>query len=225
MQITQADKNEMFLLAHPVGSYYFSNNSTSPGVTYGGTWDIVTGCFLYANSSSSTVIQNRSSDRYLKESDLAYHYHPTSHGHTGYDHDHGGVTFAGHVHSIPAHTHSTTISDHHHTVTQSQWPNTANIELWGDNLTQYYYWQNISGKDAQTTINPFYIARLTDTYKFTTNSSSIKSGYTSENNAVTSTSSGAALGSESPSISSAGSGRSFSILPSRQACYCWRRSR
>lgn len=37
---------------YPVGSFYFSANSTNPSQLFGGTWEQVTGCFLFAADSS-----------------------------------------------------------------------------------------------------------------------------------------------------------------------------
>lgn len=41
-------------LIYPVGSLYFSYNSTSPATRFGGTWSKITGRFIYANSGTST---------------------------------------------------------------------------------------------------------------------------------------------------------------------------
>ena len=41
-------------LIYPVGSYYLSNSSTSPGGKFGGTWPSITGRFLYCNNGTAT---------------------------------------------------------------------------------------------------------------------------------------------------------------------------
>lgn len=41
-------------MIYPVGSYYLSNSSTSPGSKFGGTWSAITGRFLYCNAGTGT---------------------------------------------------------------------------------------------------------------------------------------------------------------------------
>ena len=49
-----AAKNQAKLDAHPVGSYYWSNNSTSPATLFGGTWEALpAGYTLIAQGSGS----------------------------------------------------------------------------------------------------------------------------------------------------------------------------
>lgn len=43
------------LAAHPVGSYYWSDDSTNPGSIFGGVWEAVTDVFLFAASSTIQV--------------------------------------------------------------------------------------------------------------------------------------------------------------------------
>lgn len=45
-------------LIYPIGSYYFSNSSTSPANLLGGSWTNVTGRFLYANNGTGTGGKN-----------------------------------------------------------------------------------------------------------------------------------------------------------------------
>lgn len=45
----------IILRAHPVGSYYWSDNATSPAVLFGGTWTQIKGRFLYAKEDSQGV--------------------------------------------------------------------------------------------------------------------------------------------------------------------------
>lgn len=40
------------LAAHPIGSYYWSDDSTNPGSIFGGVWEAVTDVFLFAASST-----------------------------------------------------------------------------------------------------------------------------------------------------------------------------
>lgn len=42
---------QILLAAHPIGSYYWSSESTEPSTLFGGTWENVTGTFLFAQDS------------------------------------------------------------------------------------------------------------------------------------------------------------------------------
>lgn len=44
---------QILLAAHPVGSYYWSSDSTDPASLFGGTWERITGRFVYAASGNS----------------------------------------------------------------------------------------------------------------------------------------------------------------------------
>lgn len=46
---------EMFLAAHPVGSYYWSSTATSPASLFGGTWTQITDRFVLAAGSTYAV--------------------------------------------------------------------------------------------------------------------------------------------------------------------------
>ncbi len=45
---------DIFLKAHPVGSYYISSEKTSPKDLFGGSWTAITGRFLYCNAGTGT---------------------------------------------------------------------------------------------------------------------------------------------------------------------------
>lgn len=47
--------NALLLAAHPVGSYYWSDDSTDPGTLFGGTWSSVTDTFILAAGSTYTA--------------------------------------------------------------------------------------------------------------------------------------------------------------------------
>lgn len=49
--LIDAIKEEIFLEAHPVGSYYWSSEPTSPAVLFGGNWKQITDVFLLAASN------------------------------------------------------------------------------------------------------------------------------------------------------------------------------
>ena len=48
MGISQKTLQEICNRAYPIGSYYFSNNSTSPVTLFGGTWTQISGYFVKA---------------------------------------------------------------------------------------------------------------------------------------------------------------------------------
>lgn len=48
-------KSYMLDLAHPIGSYYWSSNSTNPSSLFGGTWEQITDKFVLAAGSSYSV--------------------------------------------------------------------------------------------------------------------------------------------------------------------------
>ena len=41
-------------VVYPIGSYYISNSSTSPGSLFGGTWSQLTSRFLYPTTNTNT---------------------------------------------------------------------------------------------------------------------------------------------------------------------------
>ena len=43
------------LAAHPIGSLYWSSDSTNPGQLFGGTWAAIKDCFVWAKGDSDTV--------------------------------------------------------------------------------------------------------------------------------------------------------------------------
>jgi hypothetical protein len=52
---------DFLLAAHPVGSYYWSSEATSPATLFGGTWEAITDKFVYA-AGSKTVGTTGGSD-------------------------------------------------------------------------------------------------------------------------------------------------------------------
>lgn len=52
VQVTTAELSDILLAVYPVGSYYMSDNSTSPASLFGGTWERIQDRFLLAAGSS-----------------------------------------------------------------------------------------------------------------------------------------------------------------------------
>jgi len=78
-------KSEVLLAAHPVGSYYISDNATDPGTLFGGTWTML-------DPGLTLISQGKGSDKFgsfefvagqtygerlhqLTVEELAYHHH------------------------------------------------------------------------------------------------------------------------------------------------------
>lgn len=51
MSAVEDIRNNFMLLAHPVGSYYWSSEATDPAELFGGTWEAVTDKFIYASGT------------------------------------------------------------------------------------------------------------------------------------------------------------------------------
>lgn len=54
-EIADAILRRALLASHPVGSYYWSSNSTDPGTLFGGTWEQVKDRFVYAVGDDSAA--------------------------------------------------------------------------------------------------------------------------------------------------------------------------
>ena len=61
-------EKKAFLMAHPVGSYYISDDATDPAALYGGSWDIIAeNATIPLGSSASIVVNpNGNTPRFLK---------------------------------------------------------------------------------------------------------------------------------------------------------------
>lgn len=98
----------------PVGAIYMSVNSTNPSTLFGGTWERISGRFLFAADSSHTAGSTGGEATHkLTAAEMP------AHTHTGPNHQHAIGT---HSHTIPAHTHTASASSagaHTHTI--SRW--------------------------------------------------------------------------------------------------------
>lgn len=56
--LKQELKDLILDLAHPVGSYYQSDDSTEPSTLFGGTWEAIYGRFLLASGSNAANTTN-----------------------------------------------------------------------------------------------------------------------------------------------------------------------
>lgn len=58
-------KKQILLSAHPVGSYYWSSESTDPSELFGGTWERVTDRFVYATSADTSGSMGGGNESYI----------------------------------------------------------------------------------------------------------------------------------------------------------------
>lgn len=65
----------MLLAAHPVGSYYWSSDPTSPEVLFGGTWEQITDRFIYAAGTIPAGTTGGEATHTLTLSEMPTHRH------------------------------------------------------------------------------------------------------------------------------------------------------
>ena len=107
--------SEIVDLIYPVGSMYFSTNNTSPATLFGGTWDQITGYYLYAGVGNTISGNNTSGEPSVNET--------------------GSTTLT--VAQMPSHTH--TQQAHRHTENSSIWMNdTAHYDTRIKSSTGFY---------------------------------------------------------------------------------------
>lgn len=214
-RLTEEEIKEAILAVHPVGSYYWSSDPTSPKELFGGEWTQVTGnYYMYATSNTST---GGSSSVTLTSS------HMPSHGHTiSSSHYH---SVGSHTHSYGTHTHTMSSTSHSHTLSHSHiiqslrtsFPRTAlangatsSVYIKVYNLINY---TDTSGTSNATITMPNNTTPTsTDSKTFSTNSGS-------DGNGTTGRASGN-IYSQTPS----GSNYTLNLTPPYINAYCWYRT-
>lgn len=83
---------QILLLAYPVGSYYWSNNSTDPAKLFGGTWTQIKDRFVYAAGSKPVEATGGEETHSLSVDEMPVH----SHAVTVYSGQKGGGAYLGH---------------------------------------------------------------------------------------------------------------------------------
>ena len=68
-------RTELLLAAHPVGSYYWSSESTDPGTLFGGTWLQITDKFVYAAGSKTVGATGGEETHTLVTAEVPAHTH------------------------------------------------------------------------------------------------------------------------------------------------------
>lgn len=118
---------------YPVGSIYMSVNSTNPSTLFGGTWEQITGRFLYCTNTSKTTGGSNTTGEAgggntgstaLTIEQIPEHYHKLKYSGFDAQYKSGGTTVPkvnesspthstystggskGHTHTINAHTHT-----------------------------------------------------------------------------------------------------------------------
>ena len=210
MGISQKTLQEICNRAYPVGSYYFSNSSTSPVTLFGGTWTQISGYFVKAMSSSIGSTGGSSSQN--------VNFCPT-HSHTISSHTH---TCISHTHSISSVSHSHTVNTHSHSNSTSQ-----------GHGHSYRIPQSPPGTEvgngtisAATFAGSYYTCYISSYSVFTTNKTDTSiSLSTSSASLGSATNNSSSLNSTTLTSTSYGSsGSSISIMPPYKECYCWRRT-
>lgn len=78
-----AAKSEAILAAHPIGSLYWSSDSTNPNSLFGGTWVQIKDKFVWAKGDSDTVNDTGGAKTVtLETANLPSHYHTLNDGNT-----------------------------------------------------------------------------------------------------------------------------------------------
>lgn len=155
-------EKRLFLLAHPKGSYWSTSEDTDPNITYGGTWEKITGKFLYASDDDIPVGQTGGSKtNILTVNNLPSHNHSFTPS--------GNVS--AHTHGLNNHTHSFTPkgslnSTGTHTHTRGTMNITSDI---GDSnfLSIWTTSEKISETSSILANSPLYYTEFSDSYKTT----------------------------------------------------------
>ncbi len=86
MSAVEDIRNNFMLLAHPVGSYYWSSEATDPAELFGGTWEAVTDKFIYATGTHAVGDTGGEETHTLTVDETPSHSHtPTTEDDNGYD--------------------------------------------------------------------------------------------------------------------------------------------
>ena len=204
-------------MAHPIGSYYWSSDSTNPHDLFGGTWIQIKDKFIIAVGDSHTVGQSYGSNT----KDIS-HTHNISHTHgvPGVAHTH---TSAAHTHSINDHTHTTG----NHTLTIAEIPSHTHKATYSASAVGSGWESYRTGNSTTKGANDYLIAPTggggahnhgnTGSTSLTTNSTTPgATGSTTPKATITN--------SQSTSTSGSGGSTTLDITPACEAAYCWKRT-
>lgn len=239
--ITSGGSAASFLLSHPVGSYWWTQDDTDPNEAYGGTWVRVKDKFVFAAGDSySAGNTGGNASVTLSTNQLPSHTHSfTPEG-----------TVAGHTHGLAGHTHAFTpagtVSSHAHGLAGHTHSFSGTTASSGSHTHTYTLWtrggESASGNNIGAKPNEYYSHSLntgaagahTHTVSGTTGGNSGntsaaapaftgKAGTTSGNSGATASTAPAFTG-KSGTTGNTGSGNSVNIMPPYEVANCWRRT-
>lgn len=222
------------LAAHPVGSYYWSEESTSPETLFGGEWEAVEGRFVWAKSSSESAGDTGGAKTVaLTESQMPSHSHTgPSHSHSLNSHTHSVPAHShglnSHTHSIPSHSHG--LNSHTHSMSHShgfkvtyQNYKTADSGTYGVSSLGSGRSQSFEGTTASYSGSTGAASGSTASGGSGTTGSA--SGSTANSSSLTTGESSGSTGSGGTGYTgSAGSGSAHENMPPYVSAYCWRRT-
>ena len=226
------------LAAHPIGSLYWSANSTDPGTLFGGTWQRIKDTFIWAAGDSDTVNATGGAKTVtLEVSNLPSHNHSVgahkhglnSHTH-GYAHTHE-YTPAGKIASTSGGTDNKTAGMSANAtgtfVANTRW------NLWGSsgqttasqttgnvsraNITCY----GNSGGQTETEYDSKYTINVAHSH--TAYFTGTKKSTTSQSTTTTDAATGNTANSTAFDSGSTGSGTAVDKMPPYTVKYCWQR--
>lgn len=209
-------------MAHPIGSYYWSSDSTNPHDLFGGTWVQIKDKFIIAVGDSHTVGQSYGSNT----KDIS-HTHGIAHTHgvPGVAHTH---TSAAHTHTVNGHTHSTG----NHTLTVAEMPShthwTREIAPglyagWGNKSQDGWITQSLNASNGGTWETAATGGGGAHNHG-NTGSTSLTTNSTTPGATGSTTPKATTTNSQSTSTSGSGGSTTLDITPACEAAYCWKRT-
>ena len=217
--LKEEDYVEVMKKIHPVGTYYWSSDSTNPGQLFGGTWISISGYYMYATNNTNT---GGSSTVTLNSSHMPSHNHSFSGSHTH--------NMESHSHSIGTHNHTVASASHYHSVSHTH-PTLTSIT----SLTSSFYGD--TGSPRNWNIFQSRYAAGVDGYAIPSGGTAASANVRLDSNSVTNTgstsvsisliSNGSGQSGEASTLTTGtynGSNYSLTLDPPYINAYCWYRS-
>lgn len=239
--ITSGGSAASFLLSHPVGSYWWTQDDTDPNEAYGGTWVRVKDKFVFAAGDTySAGNTGGNASVTLSTNQLPSHSHSFTPAGTVSSHTHGlaghthaftpAGTVASHSHGLNGHTHnfsatSSSAGKHKHSIYNTVSGRIHNGRASGDAST-------IDGitphpNTSEDGIHSHTISGTTDGNSGNTAAVAPvftgTAGKTSGNSGATASAAPAFTG-KSGTTGNTGSGNAVNIMPPYEVANCWRRT-